>query len=139
MRHRPICLLVLLLAGVAQSQTVYRCGNQFSQTPCAADAQARPNAGVAPAVAASGPRGFALCTAEAMRRLQPPEPASTRVLQLGERRTEVIRYADRSLAAPRYELSADVKTAYGLYGGPLRFACWLSEDQARVLRFEALP
>lgn len=132
-------LVLLLLGAGAPAQTLYRCGNQFSQTPCAADAQAKPAAGVAPAAAASGPRGFPLCSAEAIRRLQPPEPHSSRLVQLGERRTEPIRYANQNLAAARYELSIDSKTPQGIYGGPQRFACWLSEDQARVLRFEPIP
>jgi hypothetical protein len=131
----------LLLAGLqpAFAQTVYRCGNTISQTPCSPDAEAKRVLGVPPAPASrpASPIGQALCAEAALQQTGTPEPASARVTQLAPRRVEVIRYANQSLAAFRFELAVDAKTAYGLYGGPQHFSCWLSEDQARVLQLQA--
>lgn len=142
--HSSHFFLVLALLGAlpaVQAQIVYRCGNTISQTPCGPDATPQRVLG-APAAPASRPaaaQGQALCAEQAIQQTATPEPASARVQLLAPRRVEVIRYADRSLAAYRYDLAVDVKTAYGLYTGAQRFSCWLSEDQARVLQFQAMP
>ncbi len=132
-----LCSIVLCapLAAPAQSSSLYRCGNTYSQTPCAADAQParlhRDAAAERPAVAT----GFDLCAAAARRRVESPEPESARIVPIGARTSEVITYAGQPLSAHRYDLSIDAKTAYGVFSGPVAYSCWLSEDQARVLQF----
>lgn len=140
--HRRLAFAAaLLLAGLhtADAQTVYRCGNTISQTPCGPDAEAKRVLGAPPAPASrpASPTGQALCAEAALQLSGTPEPASARVTQLAPRRVEVIRYANQPLAAFRFELAVDAKTAYGLYSGPRPFSCWLSEDQARVLQLQA--
>ncbi len=124
----------LVLATAVQAQQLYRCGNTYSQTPCAADAKpARLHQGTAPDKAA-GPSGFELCSAAALKAVRSPEPESARVQPVGERVSQVIEYAGKPLASHRYELTVDAKTRNGVYAGPVAFSCWLSEDQARVLK-----
>ena len=124
----------LVLATAVQAQQLYRCGNTYSQTPCAADAKpARLHQGTAPDKAA-GPSGFELCSAAALKAVRSPEPESARVQPVGERVSQVIEYASKPLASHRYELTVDAKTRNGVYSGPVAFSCWLSEDQARVLQ-----
>ena len=121
-------LWMLALAALpASAQTLYRCGNTYSQTPCAAEAQAvRVYAASAPK-SAPGPRGFALCAA------QLPEAQAARAKPEGPRRTEVIAYAGQPMQARRFDLTVP---AEGADPATLRLICWLSEDEARVLQVE---
>ena len=134
--HRAVLSLSLLaLAVPAIAQQLYRCGNTYSQTPCAADAASRSvYSGAAPA-RAPGLSGYELCVAHAVKYVASPEPESARTMPVGQRKTEVIQYAGKSVAAHRFDLAVDAKTAYGVYSGPMLYSCWLSEDQARMLQF----
>jgi hypothetical protein len=114
---------------------VYRCGSTYSQTPCAPDATAkniRPGAAV---TRGPGMWGYELCAARAPSETGSPEPETARVRQVGDRRIEVIQFAGRPVAAHRYDLHVQAKTANGVYGAPVIYSCWLSEDQARLLEF----
>ncbi len=129
-----IAALSFALAPAVRAQQLYRCGNTYSQTPCAADAKpTRLHQGSAPEKAA-GPAGFELCSAAAVKAVRSPEPESARVQPVGERVSQVIQYAGKPLAAHRYDLTVDAKNRGGVYAGPVAFSCWLSEDQARVLQ-----
>ncbi|MBL0726450.1 DUF4124 domain-containing protein [Piscinibacter sp. HJYY11] len=135
-------LILALLAGhagLASAQQMYKCGNTFSQTPCAPDAVARPvQPSAAPETPAGGLAGYELCAAAARKMVRTPEPETARIQPIGERRSEVIQYAGKPIATHRYDLSVDAKTPYGVYSGLQPYACWLSEDQRRVLQFRSL-
>jgi hypothetical protein len=124
---RGIAALGLLGPLLVSAQTLYKCGNTYSQTPCSDTAQpVRVFTTPAPK-AEPGARGFALCAA------QLPAEDAARARQQGTRRVEVIRYADQPLSAQRFDLVLPPQEA----GAPTaRYACWLSEDQARLLQFE---
>lgn len=127
--------IVLGTGPAALAQPMYKCGNTYSQTPCAPDATSkRVYSGAAPA-AAPGLSGYALCAAAAPRATGSPEPETARVRQLGERRAEVIQFAGQGTASHRYDLGVDAKTRYGVYSGEEPYACWVSEDQRRILKF----
>ena len=122
--------------GPVAAQAMYRCGSTYSQTPCATDAApARLPSGAAPD-AAPGLSGLAVCVDEARRRHAGPEPETARIEPLGARTSEVIQAHGQPMAAVRYGLTIDAKTAYGVFSGARPHTCWLSEDQRRVLRFE---
>ncbi|HEY0817417.1 MAG TPA: hypothetical protein VGD46_01480 [Rhizobacter sp.] len=123
-------------AGLASAQ-MYKCGSTFSQTPCAPDAVARPSASPATPDGPAGLSGYELCAAAARRMANSPEPETARIQPVGERRSEVIQYAGKPIATHRYDLTIDAKTAFGVFSGPAAHACWLSEDQRRVLQFHA--
>lgn len=128
--------LFAVAAGSAGAQTMYRCGNTYSQTPCAPDAVPKRSLSDAPAEkSGGGAQGYELCASHAPTSVDTPEPQSARVQQVGLRRAEVIQYADKPVAAHRYDLTVDAKTVYGVYSGPQPYSCWLSEDQRRVLQF----
>jgi len=131
-------LLLVGLGGVvppAAAQQMYRCGSTYSQTPCAADAQAvRIHADAVPDTG-PGVAGLALCAATAATTLGSAEPASARAQLLAPRRSEPLLFAGQTVSAHRYELSVDAKLPNGGHSGPVAFSCWLSEDQARVLQF----
>lgn len=136
MRHLTIGPLAFLaMASAAHAQQLYKCGNTYSQTPCATDAKpTRLHQGAAPD-RAPGATGFELCASKAKSAVGTPEPESARVQPLGQRLSEVIQYSGQPLSTHRYDLTVDAKTQYGVFSGPVAYSCWLSEDQARVLQF----
>jgi len=135
-----IAATLALLLGTGPTllaQPMYKCGNTYSQTPCAPDAAAkRVYSGAAPAPA-PGLSGYALCAAAAPKATGSPEPETARVRQIGERRAEIIQFAGQGTATHRYDLGVDAKTRYGVYSGEVAYACWVSEDQRRILQFSA--
>lgn len=117
-------------------QTLYRCGNVYSQTPCAPDAaamKARPNA---VADAAPGAQGGELCSATVMRELQLDESGPVQIGSVTKAPAEVIQYADKPTATRKYIVSLKVKPT-APFDGPRSCTCHLSEDERRVLRFSA--
>jgi hypothetical protein len=139
---RPIRTALLatalaLAATLAGAQTMYRCGNVYSQTPCASDAATvRPRAN-AVADTAPGPQGAELCSATAARELGLDDGAPVQVASVAKAPAEVIQYADKPTATRKYVVSLKVKSALAVYDGPRTYACHLSEDERRVLQFGA--
>lgn len=131
----PLALLFAAWAVAAPAQTLYRCGNTYSQTPCAPDAVAKRTHADTPAEKGGGTQGYELCASRAPESVESPEPQSARVQQVGLRRAEVIQYAGQPIAAHRYDLTVDAKTTFGVYSGPQPYTCWVSEDQRRILQF----
>jgi hypothetical protein len=132
-------IVVLAIGGHASlaAAQMYKCGNTFSQTPCAPDAVAKPMQPSATPDTATDVTGYELCAAAARKMVNSPEPETARIQPVGERRSEVIQYAGKPIATHRYELAIDAKTPYGVYSGLQPYACWLSEDQRRVLQFRS--
>lgn len=124
-------------ASLASAQQMYKCGNTFSQTPCAPGAVAKPVQSSGAPDAAAGLTGFELCAAAARKMANSPEPETARIQPIGERRSEVIQYAGKPIATHRYDLAIDAKTQFGVFSGLQPYACWLSEDQRRVLQFSS--
>ena len=121
----------------APAQQLYRCGNTYSQTPCAPDATpARISAAAAPEPAA-GASGKELCASEGVAQLRFPDPESTRVQSVVKVGAEVIRYADKPIAARKFNLVINTKDGSGAYTGDRSYVCYLSEDERRVLKVDA--
>ncbi len=140
MQQMIVLSLLFSAFGASHAQQLYKCGNTYSQTPCAPDAAPKrvfSGGSSASAVAAGDkPSGLALCSAQAITRIDSPEPETAQVAPVGQRKTEVIQYANQPVVAVRYDLTVRAKTQYGVYGSPVGFACWLSEDQQRLLQLK---
>jgi hypothetical protein len=138
MHIKILFALAVLVAhvGPASAQQMYKCGSTFSQTPCGPDAAAKALPSAAAAQSPPGLSGYELCVAAASK-FSGPEPESARIQPLGDRKSEVIQYAGKPMAAHRYDLGIDAKTQYGVYSGVRAHSCWVSEDQRRVLQFSA--
>lgn len=133
-----VSLAVLLgAAGGTQAQQMYKCGSTYSQTPCAPDAVAKTMPATAVPDTPPGLAGYDLCVAAAIKSVASPEPETARAQQVGSRKAEAIQYAGKATVTQRYDLTVDAKTQYGVFSGPRPYACWLSEDQQRVLQFRA--
>lgn len=125
---------LLLLAASAIAQPLYRCGNTYSQTPCAPEAKpARISSGAAPDQP-EGLQGKELCAAEAPRLLGLPDPYSARIESLAKGETEVIQYAGQPIAARKVHLTINARNSAGAYAGEQAYLCYLSEDERRILR-----
>ncbi len=120
------------------SQQLYRCGNTYSQTPCAPDAaSARISAGAAPAPAA-GAVGKDVCATDGVAMMNFPDPESTRIRSVTKAGAEVIQYAGKPIAARKYQLAINTKDRAGAYTGDRVYLCYLSEDERRVLKVDAM-
>lgn len=128
--------VALALHGAAGAQQLYRCGNTFSQTPCAPDAATVRARSDAVADAAPGPHGAELCEATVTRELQIDPGSPVQIGSTARAAAEVITYADKPTATRKYIVTLKVKP-YADFPGPRAFACNVSEDERRVLRFTA--
>jgi hypothetical protein len=143
---RPTALTITLAAlwlaasgaTPAAAQQLYRCGNTYSQTPCGANAAAVRSHGDAVADTAPGPRGGELCSAAVAQELQLDDSGTVQVDTVTKAPAEVIQYADKPTATHKFIVTLKVKP-YAPYAGPRAFACNLSEDERRVLKFSARP
>jgi hypothetical protein len=126
------CLVLLPWAAGSQAQTLYRCGNTFSQVPCAADAA---SARVSSHTPDARP-GREVCTTEGVARLGLPDPEGVKIVSVQRGGAEVIQFAGKSLVARRYDLALNPRNAYGAYTGVQHYACYLSEDEQRVLKVD---
>jgi hypothetical protein len=121
---------------LAGAQTLYRCGNVYSQTPCAPDAAVVRSRANAVADAAPGLQGAELCAATVTRELQIDATTPVQIDSVTKAPAEVIQYADKPTATRKYVVSLKVKP-YAGFAGPGTYACNLSEDERRVLRMSA--
>ncbi|MES1163689.1 MAG: hypothetical protein ABUL50_11570 [Rhizobacter sp.] len=135
LRTGLIAVGLALVSSLAGAQTMYRCGNVYSQTPCASDAAPVKARGTAVADTPSGPQGADLCTATAVRELALDDGAPVQIGSITKAPAEVIQYADQPTATRKYLVNLKVKGAAVVYDGPRTYACHLSEDERRVLRF----
>jgi hypothetical protein len=152
--RRTACLLALLIAaGAAGAQTMYRCGSTYSQAPCGPDAQqigARPKAAPnpAPVSAAAGPKKV-LDTipedpvkAEAMR-AQCREwitrvPAwkdrdSVKVGEIKRAGLAMREVAGREQRVRAYATVVNAKNGFGGYGGERLAICWTDDAETTML------
>ena len=133
-------IFIALCARVSstQAQNIHKCGNTYSQTPCAPDAApARISADAAPEQA-PGASGKDLCASEGVAQLRFPDPESTRIQSIAKSGAEVIQYAGKPIAARKYNLMLNTKNPAGAYTGDRAYVCYLSEDERRVLKVDAL-
>ena len=126
-------------ASASQAQPVYRCGNTYSQKPCAADAQpapvmrnTRPD-GATPGAADGSGRGAELCKAQLPQAIRLDDPYSAKIEVMGGARHDVVRYAGQPTVSRRYAVLVNAKNLNGAYMGQRTFHCHLSEDEARLL------
>lgn len=139
MTHSPraagTMLACLLLPALASAQQLYRCGNTFSQTPCASDAAAvrlPPPGGGQAATAGSG--GGQACGSAAMSALSRSDGSTLRVDAIEGGTSEVIQYAQQPMISRKYRVKVVSVAPTGVSLGERSMTCFLSEDGQRVLK-----
>jgi hypothetical protein len=128
---------LLLVSGHPMAQPMYRCGNAYSQTPCAPDAQPARISPGAPPDQPAGLQGAELCAAELPRLIGMTDPYTARIESVAKGDSEVIHYAGQPIAARKYLLSINARNAAGAYAGERPYLCYLSEDERRILKVSA--
>jgi hypothetical protein len=134
---------LLTLCAAAGAQTMYRCGNTFSQTPCGNDAKASPaprpgDGGAGPAAEAERTRAQP-CLAELAQRVGVAGPAALKIGRMEGPRVEAIDIKGEKLVVRTYEFTALTRNAYGGQSPGARFTCHLSEDEQRLVRLIEHP
>jgi hypothetical protein len=125
--------VAVLLAGTSDAQTLYRCGNTFSQVPCAADAASMQTRADKVADAPTAAHGADLCSTAAPTILALSDPYSMQIESVKRAPAESILYGNRPTTAHTYLMLINAKNQYGAYTGTRAYACHLSEDEQRVL------
>lgn len=123
-------LLLAALPCLAAAQTMYRCGNTFSQKPCGDNAAAVkvPGTEVSPATGTSAPE--AVCTRAALGR------GRHRIDSVESGGTDTLTYAGQTVAARLYRVGMTHLDEHGRTMGHSSAVCYLSEDGQRVLKLE---
>lgn len=143
MRARPPALIqALLITGAAAlaapapatAQTLYRCGNEFSQTPCSKDAPATRMRSASAPDRPETPAGRDLCIAEASKALGFSEPQYELFDSVNKGPAQVIQYAGTPIAAKTYVLQNRDRVQQGLLVPAQSLVCHLSDDERRLLR-----
>ncbi len=136
--HLSLALIAITVALPALAQPVYRCGNTYSQVPCNAEAKPVPITSAAAPDQPKAQYGAGLCAAHAPALLRFPDPPSTRINSVKKAPAELIQYAGQPIVARQYVMSINAKNRSGAYDGERPYVCFLSEDEQRILKIEAL-
>ncbi|HZE91127.1 MAG TPA: hypothetical protein VE029_05360 [Rhizobacter sp.] len=124
------------LPALCLAQPLYKCGNTYSQTPCAPDATTKRIATGAAPDQPQASHGKDLCASAGVALMQFPDPDSTQLKSVNKAPSEVIQYAGQPVAAHRFDMLINTKNGYGAYTGERLYPCYLSEDEQRVLRVD---
>jgi hypothetical protein len=122
----------------AQQPKLHRCGNTFSQTPCeygGASITVKPSTSAPTAERSKA--GLQLCSNDIAMRIGATDARPVQVRAVGERKAEVITFAGTPTVAYRYDFGVAMRQPGALLEGMSTWTCWVSEDQARVLRSSA--
>lgn len=141
MKHLPLILALVLGCGSVAAQGVYKCGNTYSQNPCAADAkpldvgQAKPVVRVKDeATPEQRERSLERCQEAVRRRMKDPESTRFRdVDRLGPGEARVPAPRGQMTAVVSYSGWVNAKNAFGGYVGDRLFTCRLDRAEANVI------
>lgn len=141
-RHKLWVYVVTGLATMASplpatSQTLYRCGNEFSQTPCSKDAPTTRMRSSAAPDRPETPAGKDLCVAQASKLLGFAEPQPDLFDSVNKMPAQVIQYAGTPIAAKKYLLQSRGRIHQGVLVPAISLDCLLSDDEQRLLKLES--
>ncbi len=134
-----LALVILLAAGSTGAQTMYRCGNTFSQQPCGAGAQAIPIPGATPQVpvAPADPARTEAMKAECREWIsRVPQWKDRDSLKMGDivrgkLQTKTINGSTQRVWM--YGTMVNSKNSMGGYVGEKPAICWVNEAETKVL------
>lgn len=135
-------LALFALAGPESvgSQTMYRCGNTFSQTPCGENSTTStiPKSGRSTTVADHQARVLDMkmrCAALVKGLPAWKDPSSVRMDGIYRGKAEVRQVHGQPLVVIPYYAMADGKNSYGAYPGQRPYACYANEAETRIIDF----
>lgn len=132
----PVLLLLNLygvtVTPVQAAEKVYRCGDTFSQVPCAPDAKelnVRADGSKAPTSSA--------CVDQLRQEFGASDPGSLRITASSDGKLAPFEYAGTKILARHYQFSVVSRLPNGGYQTVGRYACVTSDDGFRVLSLQA--
>lgn len=123
-------LLMATLPSLAGAQTMYRCGNTFSQKPCGDSAAAVKVPGTQVTAGAGTSAPDSVCSRAALGN------GNYRIDSLESGGTDTVTYAGQTVAAKLYRVNMTRLDEHGRSMGRTAAVCYLSEDGQRVLKIE---
>ncbi len=126
----------LLSGGTAFAQKLYRCGNNFSQTPCSGEATGKPLPSAANSVTVNADKGLNACTSAVLVNMDVPTTHRASIESAVRGKSASISYANQPVVARSYLVSVAIRDAVGSKVGAKAVNCYLSEDEQRVLKVE---
>lgn len=129
-----LALLALAMSPLLAQSKLYRCGNNFSQTPCGSDAAVKPVPNPAVSVGGQATLGTQVCTLEILKSMASPPGFTATVVSAKRGPAETIKYADEALVTRTYDVTVAVHNPMGTMVGTQSMRCNLSEDEQRVLK-----
>lgn len=144
--RRLIALAFLLAAGTAGAQTMYRCGNTFSQEPCGPGATEIKAAGVPQPIvdtvkedpAKTAAMGAA-CQEYLTRAPAWKDRASVRVSGVQRGRLADATIAGKTTRVRMYGAIVNAKNGFGGYSGERLALCYTDVAETKILDFEIKP
>jgi len=127
-----------LAGGTALAQQLYRCGNTYSQVPCAANAEPkllRDNS-VGGSAAAAAQNGRDLCRRQAPGAAGLADPYSAVIESVSDGKHDTIHVGSEMVVARRFDVALNAKNAFGAYSGVRTYHCFVSEDGQRLLKVQ---
>lgn len=128
-----LCVLPAATQPVEAADKVYRCGDTFSQVPCAPDAKelnVRADGSKAPT---SG-----ICGERLRGELGVTDADSLRITASSDGKLAPFEYTGKKILARHYQLSVASRQPSGAYQPAGRYACITSEDGFRVLSLQQM-
>lgn len=137
-----LTILLFLLTAFAQAQGIYRCGNNFTQQPCGADAkvvQVAPVKLAAMKALPDNPPADSVIEANKLAcvaaiRSGMKDPESARMGTARRSGADVDYFNGRSFHVVTYTVNANGKNSYGGYTGEKLHICSFDPDEKRIIR-----
>jgi len=131
-----------LFHGLCPAQTLYKCGNTYSQTPCAATAEevTVPKGRTATTASTEVPgQGLEMCCAAVPQGSGLKDPYSAVIESISGPQHDTLRIGDQLIVAKRYDVMMNAKNSYGAYAGARLYRCFVSVDEKRLLEVQIRP
>ena len=133
-----LCTRVVLLVALAAplscfSQNLYKCGNTYSQTPCAPSAEPIKVHEDHVGTVSNPGQGQELCRSALPRMAHLNDPYSAVVESVGEARHDTLKIGTEVVMVKRIDVIMNSKNSYGAYTGSKLYRCYVSVDEQRLL------
>ncbi|UZZ64524.1 hypothetical protein [Curvibacter phage PCA1] len=128
---------LLLLPACVGAQTMYRCGNTFSQQPCGSDAKPIATVGVVQPERAADPAKVSVMQTQCEQwvREKPSwkdrESVKTSMPTRNKLETRTVNGVGQIVVS--YRVLVNAKNSYGAYQGEKTYTCYANRDESKII------
>ena len=133
----PFFALVCALCAPVGSGAVYRCGNTFSNVPCAEDAKPMKGLAAGGGQAATGMDVSAVCFNAIKNKVAAKDPDALKLASASTAKPDIVEFQGKRLMGYTSTLEVSERQANGAYADPKPYFCATSDDRQRVLQIKA--